>query len=82
MYRFKNNLCLRKDLYMNNKNECKSTKMDSMRLKDIIAQLTDIIYLLCDAKEHDTTIILNQFTNLSDEERTSLNLVFSRDICP
>lgn len=63
-----------------NNNKCKTVKMDYMRMKDIIAQLTDIIYLLCEAKEHDTMIILNQFTNLSDEERNSLNLVFSRDV--
>ena len=63
-----------------NNNKCKTVKMDSMRMKDIIAQLTDIIYLLCEAKERDTMIILNQFTNLSDEERNSLNLVFSRDV--
>ncbi len=66
---------------MSTKNASKTVKIDNMRMKDIIAQLTDIIYLLCDAKGNDTMIILNQFTNLSAEERNSLNLVFSHDVC-
>ncbi len=65
---------------MNSKNTNKTIKIDNMRMKDIIAQLTDIIYLLCEAKENDIMIILNQFTNLSAEERNTLNLVFSHDV--
>ncbi len=64
---------------MNNNNQ-KTVKMDTMRMKDIVAQLVDIIYLLCEAKGCDIKIILHQFTNLSDEERNSLNLIFSQDI--
>lgn len=64
---------------MNNNNQ-KTVKMDTMRMKDIVAQLVDIIYLLCEAKGYDIKIILHQLTNLSDEERNSLNLIFSQDI--
>ena len=32
-------------------NPNKIEKMDMMRMKDIISQLTDVIYLLCDAKD-------------------------------
>ena len=64
---------------MNNNNQ-KTVKMDTMRMKDIVAQPVDIIYLLCEAKGYDIKIILHQLTNLSDEERNSLNLIFSQDI--
>ena len=60
-------------------NQPKNDKLDTMRMKDIVAQLTDIIYLLCDAKEKDIMIIINQFTNLTVEERESLHIAFSRD---
>lgn len=54
-------------------NQC---RIDTIRMKDIVAQLTDIIYLLCDAKGEDTGIILHQLTNLTTEEYQSLHLVF------
>lgn len=60
-------------------NERKCEKLDTMRMKDIVAQLTDIIYLLCDAKQKDIAMIINQFTNLTDEERKSLHIAFSRE---
>ncbi len=52
----------------------KPERIDAMRLKDIISQLSDIIYLLCDAKGHDSSVILKQFTNLSDKEYDCLNI--------
>lgn len=57
----------------------KRVKIDTMRMKDIIAQLTDIIYILCNAKERNISIILNQFTNITDEELQSLNILFPQD---
>lgn len=54
--------------------------IDTIRMKDIVAQLTDIIYLLCDAKAEDTGIILHQLTNLTVEERESLHIVFPTKI--
>lgn len=56
-----------------------SKKIDTIRMKDIIVQLTDIIYLLCGAKETDIFTILNQFTNLTPSEYESLHLIFSQD---
>lgn len=41
---------------------------DIIRMKDIIAQLTDIIYLLCDAKRTDVNILVKNLTNMSFEE--------------
>lgn len=43
----------------------------------IISQLTDVIYLLCDAKDTNITMIMEQFTNLTCEERDSLHITFS-----
>lgn len=57
----------------------KRAKIDTMRMKDIIAQLTDIIYILCNAKENNISIILDQFTNITDEELNSLNIIFPTD---
>lgn len=61
------------------KDNPKSDRIDTIRMKDIIAQLTDIIYLLCDAKEADIRIIISQLTNLTAEERESLHLTFSAE---
>ena len=58
-------------------NPSKIEKMDMMRMKDIISQLTDVIYLLCDAKDTNITMIMEQFTNLTCEERDSLHITFS-----
>lgn len=59
--------------------QTKYEKIDTMRMKDIVAQLTDVIYLLCDAKEQDIMIIMNQFTNLTAEECKSLHIAFSKE---
>ncbi len=61
------------------KNTNKREKIDTMRMKDIISQLADIIYLLCNAKKNNITIILDQLTNLTKEERDILNLNFPND---
>lgn len=58
----------------------KRVKIDAMRMKDIIAQLTDIIYFLCNAKKSNISIILDQFTNITEEELDSLNILFPQDI--
>lgn len=59
------------------KDNSKNERIDTIRMKDIISQLTDIIYLLCDAKEADIRIIITQLTNLTVEEQESLHLTFS-----
>lgn len=55
------------------------TKIDAMRMKDIIAQLTDIIYILCNAKKSNISMILNEFTNITEEELESLRILFPTD---
>ncbi len=55
-------------------------KIDTMRMKDIISQLSDVIYLLCKAKKTNITTVLDYFTNITYEEREALNLIFPDDI--
>ena len=63
----------------NMKDSSKYERIDTIRMKDIVAQLTDIIYLLCDAKETDSRIIISQLTNLTPEEKECLHITFSGD---
>lgn len=60
-------------------NTRKSERLDTMRMKDIVSQLTDVIYLLCEAKNMNITLILSQFTNLTEAEQNSLNIIYSKD---
>jgi len=62
------------------KGTSKSKKIDEMRMKDIIAQLSDVIYLLCGAKSVDVVTIFDQFTNITPEERKTLNIIFPNDV--
>lgn len=49
------------------------------RMKDIVSQLTDVIFILCDAKKLDSIVIINQLTNLtSDECNTIHSLIDSK----
>ena len=57
----------------------KRAKIDTMRMKDIIAQLADIIYFLCNAKKGNISIIMDQITNITDEELEILNIFFPQD---
>ena len=43
----------------------KHNKLDAMRLKDMVCQLSDVIFLLCDAKAKDTMISVLFDTRLS-----------------
>ena len=60
-------------------NNTKLDKIDAKRMKDIVSQLTDIIYLLCNARKSNISIVLNQFTNITEEELNSLNIFFPQD---
>ena len=62
------------------KDNSKCDRIDAIRMKDIVSQLTDIIYLLCDAKETDSRIIISQLTNLTPEEKECLHITFSGDL--
>ena len=62
-----------------NKNTTKHEKIDTMRMKDIISQLTDVIYLLCNARSTTIDTVLDQFTNITKEEQESLNIFFPHD---
>ena len=58
----------------------KQDTIDKMRMKDIISQLTDIIYLMCGARNADIYTIINEFTNLTNEEIESLHICFSSEV--
>ena len=62
-----------------NKCTTKHEKIDTMRMKDIISQLTDVIYLLCNARSTTIDTVLDQFTNITKEEQESLNIFFPHD---
>ncbi len=62
-----------------NKDIQKNKKIDTIRMKDIISQLTDVIYLLCNAKGNNIATVLEQFTNITAEEQEILNLIFPHD---
>ena len=51
-------------------------EMDVIRMKDILSQFTDVIYLLCGARNTDAGVILSQFTNLSETELHNLHITF------
>lgn len=55
----------------------KHEKISTKRLKDIIAQLADIIYLLCRAKEEDVDTVIKLFTNLTAEECEGLQILYT-----
>ena len=61
------------------KNTTKREKIDTMRMKDIISQLTDVIYLLCNARSITIDTVLDQLTNITKEEQESLNIFFPHD---
>lgn len=62
------------------KDSAKSEKLDMMRMKDIVLQLADVIYLLCGAKAADVVTIFDQFTNITAEERKALRIIFPNDV--
>lgn len=72
------------DIYNTSKSASEKTskpkKIDMMRMKDIIAQLSDVIYLLCNAKSADVITIFDQFTNITPEEREFLKIIFPNDV--
>lgn len=62
------------------KGSSKCEKIDMMRMKDIVSQLTDVIYLLCNAKAADVATIFDQFTNITTEEREALRIIFPNNM--
>jgi hypothetical protein len=54
-------------------------KIDITRIKDIISQLIEIIQLLCKAKKVDTLSILNELTNISEDELEELDICLTHD---
>lgn len=53
-------------------------ELDAIRMKDIVCQLTDVIFILCNAKKLDSITILSQLTNLSYEEQKQFCSLISK----
>jgi len=54
-------------------------RIDTLRMKDIIAQLADVIYLQSRAKKSNMNLILEQFTNITAEECDILQIKYPND---
>jgi hypothetical protein len=50
-----------------------------MRMKDIIAMLIDIIYIMCDGNKDETFILIKRLTDITPEELEFFNIVFPND---
>jgi hypothetical protein len=57
----------------------KQLTIKRMRMKDIVAMLVDVIYIMCDGNKTDTLILLNRLTDLTPEELEFFNIVFPED---
>jgi hypothetical protein len=57
----------------------KQLTIKRMRMKDIVAMLVDVIYMMCDGSKTDTLILLNRLTDLTPEELEFFNIVFPED---
>jgi hypothetical protein len=49
-----------------------------MRMKDIVAMLVDIIYIMCDGDKDETFILLKRLTDITPEELEFFNISFPK----
>jgi len=57
----------------------KDNLIPNSRMRDLVTQLADIIYMLCDIKERNTTTILRHFTDMTEDEQSRLNIFYKKD---
>jgi hypothetical protein len=50
-----------------------------MRLKDIVAMLIDVIYIMCDGSKAETMTLIKRLTDLTPEELDFFNIAFPDD---
>ena len=58
---------------MSNNTILSNDEPGATRMKDIVSQLTDVIFILCDAKKLDSFAIISQLTNLTLDECDSIH---------
>jgi hypothetical protein len=56
----------------------KQIKTKRMRLKDIVAMLADVIYILCDGNSDDTLVLIKRLTDITDEELEFFNIIYPK----
>jgi hypothetical protein len=49
-----------------------------MRMKDIVAMLFDIIYIMCDGNRDETLILINRLTDITPDELEFFNILFPK----
>jgi hypothetical protein len=49
-----------------------------MRMKDIVAMLVDVIYIMCDGNKDETIILLKRLTDITPEELEFFNISFPK----
>jgi hypothetical protein len=57
----------------------KREKIAGLRMKEILAELVDVIYLMCDADADDASAILRQFTDMTPQEYEWLNIMYAKE---
>jgi hypothetical protein len=56
----------------------KQFKIKRMRMKDIIAMLFDVVYILCDGSKEDTFVLINRLTDITPEELEFFNIAYPK----
>jgi hypothetical protein len=49
-----------------------------MRMKDIIAMLVDVIYIMCDGNKDETMVIIRRLTDITPDELDFFNIVYPK----
>jgi hypothetical protein len=57
----------------------KQLTIKRMRMKDIVAMLIDVIYIMCDGSKSETLILINRLTDITPEELEFFNIAFPDD---
>jgi hypothetical protein len=48
-------------------------------MKDIVAMLADIIYMLCDGNREDTLTLIRCLTDITPEELQFFNIIYPKE---
>jgi hypothetical protein len=56
----------------------KHINIKRMRMKDIVAMLADVIYIMCDGNRDDTMTLLRCLTDITPKELDFFNIIFPK----
>jgi hypothetical protein len=57
----------------------KQLAIKRMRMKDIVAMLVDVIYILCDCNKAETLVLINRLTDITPEEMEFFNIAYPKE---